>query len=82
MEKPEIGYPCVWPFRVIGNDAESLRGSITEVLSSHSFELGSGNTSSQGRYISLHVEVAVAHEEERNTVFSMLKNVSGVKMVF
>lgn len=82
MEKPEIVYPCVWPYRVIGSDAELIKNRIEKVLAKNSFQLGDGNSSRQGTYSSVHVEVSVAHEAERNEVFQALKAISGVKMVF
>lgn len=82
MEKPEIIYPCKWPYRVIGMDAGSIKSAITEVLKSNSYEIDSGNTSKQGKYSSVHIEVMVAHEEERNAIYRALKAISTVKMVF
>jgi len=82
VEKPEIVYPCIWPYRVIGSDAESIKVAVDTVLAKYAHEIGSGNSSRQGTYSSVHVEVSVAHEEERNTVYRALMAISGVKMVF
>jgi len=82
MEKPEITYPCRWPYRVIGSNEKQMRAMIIEVLGTRRYVLGEGNSSRQGTYHSVHVEVTVADEEERNEIFRNLKAISGVRMVF
>lgn len=82
MEKPEITYPCRWPFRIIGVDIESISNAIDVTLAGYPYCKTSGNTSNKGTYASLHVEVDVIDEGMRNTIYSSLKKITGVKMVF
>lgn len=82
MKKPEIQYPCKWPYRVIGSDEKKIKETISVVLQSHNFNVQSGNISKNGTYCSVHVEVLVADEDERNSAFQKLQRIPGVKMVF
>jgi uncharacterized protein len=83
MQKPEITYPCTWPYRVIGEDVTCISKEIAERLKErYRFELEMGNVSRLGKYVSVHVEVDVVDEAQRNSVFTLLKSISGVKMVF
>lgn len=82
MEKPEITYPCRWPFRIIGVDIESISSAIDVTLATYAYLKTTGNTSTKGNYASLHVEVDVVDEETRNTIYASLKKITGVKMVF
>lgn len=81
MEKPEVTYPCRWPYRVIGTDENGLHAGIAAVLNSYAYEISKGNVSKKGTYRSVHVEVNVAHEQEKNELFDKLKAIRGVKFV-
>lgn len=79
--KAEIIYPCRWSYRVIGSDESVISTTIHKVLKSMRYEISFGNKSSGGKYVSVNVEVDVASESERNTVFSLLKEIPTVKMI-
>jgi uncharacterized protein len=81
MEKPEIEYPCIWSYRTIGSDHDSMMKEIPLKLGTIPHTITPGNQSSKGNYCSLNVDATVQSEMERHAVTTLLKSVSGVKMV-
>ncbi|MFH2124711.1 MAG: DUF493 domain-containing protein [Pseudomonadota bacterium] len=79
-KKPEITYPCVWLYKVIGEDVASLTRAITTVCPAQA-SIAPSNTSSSGKYCSLNVEIEVADEACRLAIYQNLKNHLAVKMV-
>lgn len=76
----KIEYPCKWEYRIIGEDEDKIKDFIFEFLDKK-YELERKNTSSGGKYISLHLVVEVDKEEERNSIFQRLLNFEAIKMV-
>ena len=78
-DHPEIDYPCRWEYRVIGEDAERLRLAVLAVVSAHEHAITPGNTSRNGRYVSLSVFVRVLDESQRLAIFESLSAQDAVK---
>jgi hypothetical protein len=81
-QKPEITYPCLWSYRVIGADEVRLRAVISEVVVGLEHSLTLANESSHGRYRSIALEVLVRDEEHRNAIFHALGKHPDVRFVF
>lgn len=79
-KKPEIIYPCLWLYKVIGEDAIALARAINTVCPAPAVIVPS-KTSSGGKYCSLNVEIEVADEAARLAIYQNLKNHLAVKMV-
>ena len=79
-KKPEITYPCLWLYKVIGENATALTRAITTVCPGQ-VSIAASKNSSGGKYCSLNVEIEVADETSRLTIFQNLKNHLAVKMV-
>ncbi|MBU0664598.1 MAG: DUF493 domain-containing protein [Proteobacteria bacterium] len=79
-KKPKITYPCVWLYKVIGEDVSSLTKAITTVCPAQ-LSIAASKTSSGGKYCSLNVEIEVADEASRLAIYQNLKNHLAVKMV-
>jgi len=77
---PEITYPCLWLYKVIGEDATALTKAINTVCPV-SVAIVPSKTSSGGKYCSLNVEIEVASEAARLAIYQNLKNHLAVKMV-
>lgn len=80
-EKPVLEYPCVWLYKIIGQDRESMRAAIAEITENQNCSISCSNSSSKGKYHSLGVEVTVLNEEMRNQIYSAFKNHPAVKIV-
>ncbi len=63
---PALTYPLEWEYRVIGSDETALRSAIARVLGARSHNVVSSKKSPEGRWISVHVELVVATEVERD----------------
>lgn len=81
MDKPQIEYPCWWTYALIGPDEEGLRLAIGTITRGTKHKVAFSKTSEHKKYVSLHVEVWVNSEEERNTIFQEFKVHPQVKMV-
>jgi hypothetical protein len=79
-KKPEITYPCLWLYKVIGEDATALTRAINMVCPTPAAIVPS-KTSASGKYCSLNVEIEVADEDTRLAIYQNLKNHLAVKMV-
>lgn len=78
--KPEIHYPCLWEFRIIGEDKQSLERIVGELVAKP-YALDEKNHSSKGRFVSMHLSVEVESEEERNALYQSLSTHKAIKMV-
>lgn len=78
--KPEIHYPCLWEFRIIGEDKQDLERIVSELVAKP-YTLDEKNHSSKGRFISMHLSVEVESEEERNALYQSLSTHKAIKMV-
>lgn len=63
--KPEIQYPCLWQFRLIGEDRDAILEAIGAAVNGRRCRITDGNVSSGGRYRTLHLELTVQDEAER-----------------
>lgn len=79
-KKTEISYPCVWLYKVIGEDATALTRAINTVCPA-SASISPSRTSSGGKYCSLNIEIEVADEVTRLAIYQNLKNHLAVKMI-
>lgn len=78
--KPEIHYPCLWEFRIIGEDKQDLERIVGELVAKP-YTLDEKNHSSKGRFVSMRLSVEVESEEERNALYQSLSTHKAIKMV-
>ena len=81
QKKPDIEYPCIWEYKVIGSDVEILRAIIYAACAPAVPAITLSNVSSKGTYFSLDATIEVADEEMRLRIFNHLKNSPDVKIV-
>ena len=79
--KPVIHYPCTWEYRIIGRSVDDLRAAVADILSDGDYSLTEANTSRQGRWLSMSLEVHVETEERRNAIHRALHEHALVKFV-
>lgn len=80
-ETPHIDYPCWWTYAVIGGDEEDLRMAVATVVRGRQHKVHFSKLSAHGKYSSLHVELWVENEEERNAAFEEFRTNPNVRMV-
>ncbi len=81
MEKQIVKYPCQWSFRIIGAEEKLIRSAVEEYMKKAAYQLTASNASSSGKYVSINLETVVLNEEERNRIYTDVKNMACVKMV-
>ena len=80
--KPEIRYPCQWYYKIIGADRQRILDTVPTLFEHCDYHLSESNRSRTGKYTSFHFSLQVHSEEERNVIFSALKSLPTVKIVF
>lgn len=78
--KPQIDYPTMWEYRIIGKNKQELEEIVKDIFP-HGYVLKDGQASSGGKFVSIVVSAEVASEEQRNDFFAKLKNHPQVSMV-
>lgn len=79
--KPEIAYPCLWQYKIIGTDRDSIIDAVMDILPNTDHLLSNSHTSSGGRYVSMKLELVVQSEEQRLSLYNQLVENSSVKIV-
>ncbi len=81
MNKPTVTYPCQWRFTLIGTEGTAIRQAVAACLDAQAYSLVPSRKSRSAKYISLHLDLEVTSERERNHLFTCLKNAPAIKMV-
>jgi putative lipoic acid-binding regulatory protein len=79
--KLELEYPCLWVYKVIGEDYDGVRQAILEVIRDRKCDISSSRRSSSGKYHSLNAEITVESEGVRDGIYQALKEHPAVKIV-
>ncbi|HEB49359.1 MAG TPA: DUF493 domain-containing protein [Desulfobulbus sp.] len=79
--RPEIDYPCVWQYKVIGTDRKALCEAIALHLGDAPYSVSDSRVSSGGRYISLNLEVTVYSDFNRLRLYEVLGEHPAVKVI-
>jgi putative lipoic acid-binding regulatory protein len=79
--EPEISYPVLWSYKVMGTDEERLRAAVRTVVGSLNHELTRSNTSAGGKYLSLHLKLVVYDKLQRHAIFYALRGHPDVSAV-
>lgn len=79
--KAKIDYPCLWQYKVIGEDREAMIGAIKKSVGNDAHVVTDSNVSSSGRYLSLNMETVVLDEEHRLRIHRTLADHQAVKVV-
>jgi uncharacterized protein len=80
-DRPEIEYPCIWTYKVIGTDQDLLKEVIVEACSPHAVLITHSHTSAKGKYHSVNAELVVPDETVRLRIYAVLQSSSAVKLV-
>jgi putative lipoic acid-binding regulatory protein len=81
MKEAKVKYPCWWTYALIGPDEEEIRLAIGAVTRGLDHKVQFSKQSKEKRYVSLHVEVWVVSQEQRDNIFQAFKTDSRIRMV-
>lgn len=79
--KPQVSYPCRWPFKVIGLEEEELVKAVQGIVADSDHTLTHSQKSRSGKYLSYNLEILVVSEESRNFFYKELQSHPAVTMV-
>ncbi len=79
--KPEIHYPCVWQYKVIGKELHLVKNAIKEICAPVPVTITYSHSSASGKYHSFNAEIEVQDEEARLSIFRALHDHAAVKFV-
>ena len=79
--RPEIIYPCLWHYKVIGKDPEAIREAIHAACAPFPVQISTSSSSSGGAYMSFNAELEVTDEAMRLSIYHLLTAHSAVKLV-
>lgn len=80
-KKPQVDYPCKWPYKIIGNNIEEMIKAVEEVVAELEYDLTPSNISRKGKYFSLNITVVVPSEILRDLIFQKLTKHPAIKFV-
>ncbi len=78
-KRPDIKYPCMWGFRIIGEDKEKMKNAVKECIDNQ--ECNIEDSKSNNKYHSQKFEAYCTSEEERNEFFKRLNKHKDIKFV-
>ncbi|MCA8979841.1 MAG: DUF493 domain-containing protein [Planctomycetes bacterium] len=70
---PDIEYPTLWGYRLIGPDPEAVQAAVLEILGPCEHQLKSSHRSASGKYHSFALELTVRDEAHRLELFEAFK---------
>lgn len=81
-KRPELLYPTEWEYRVIGSSEVDVRVAIGNVFGEREHSVAHApHRSPEGRWISIHVQLVVHSEAERDQFHRDLVAQTAVRMV-
>lgn len=83
---PELNFPCEYPVKVIGYDAEDFFDFVVELVTRHapgsSAQDFSVNRSSGGKYASVSVTILAQSREQVNAMYKEMGEHKRIKVAF
>jgi uncharacterized protein len=80
-KRPEIVYPCLWHYKVIGKDPELIKAAIRTACAPFPVRISRSRSSSGGTYLSFNAELEVTDEAMRLSIYHLLTTHPAVKLV-
>ena len=83
MKQQESGikYPIKWQYKVIGTNEIEIINAIEDILLNFNYNLKPSKKSNQGKFLSYEISLIVENQEQRDSIFSDLKNHTNIKYI-
>lgn len=79
-QNPQIVYPTLWEYVVIGTEEAVVQSAIFETLELP-YEVTRIRNSSGGKFVSVHIRLEVDSKQQRDSIFSALSQHQSITMV-
>ncbi|MEE9910193.1 MAG: DUF493 domain-containing protein [Deltaproteobacteria bacterium] len=80
-QKLQLKYPCLWIYKVIGDDQDKMQCAVDEIIRDRPCRISLSRQSETAKYISLNVELTVESESHRTALYEALKAHRAFKIV-
>ena len=80
-KKLKLQYPCKWSYKIVTDNSECLKNSISCMLSDKEHNLNFSNKSKKGNFESYELSLTVNSDEERNKIYNDLKKDKNIKAI-
>ncbi|NLT49785.1 MAG: DUF493 domain-containing protein [Ignavibacteria bacterium] len=77
-QKPEIAYPCKWPYKIICRDITKTIEEIEKIAAGFKYDITPSNISNKGKYASLNFVVNIKTDQERLSIYTLLESCSEI----
>jgi putative lipoic acid-binding regulatory protein len=81
QHKLELDYPCSWIYKVIGLSKEDIQIATKELFINREYKITQSKVSKKGKFKSYSIETLVHNEEDRQSLYLLLKSHKKIKMV-
>lgn len=80
-EKLELNYPCNWTYKLVVLEKINIKKTVKEVVLQREHIVIESKSSSKGKFKSYSLELLVHNEDDRKTLFEVLREHDDIKMV-
>lgn len=77
----QLDYPCQWEYKLILSQEHNVSMIVQEVLEERIHTLRKSQNSTKGNYVSYTLSVLVHNEDDRKSLYHMLKAHQHIKFV-
>lgn len=77
----QLDYPCQWEYKLVLSAEHDVRLLVKEILEERIHEIRKSQNSTKGTYASYTLCVLVHNDDDRKTLFHMLKAHQHIKFV-
>ncbi|MDC3332644.1 DUF493 domain-containing protein [bacterium] len=85
QEPPKIEFPCDYPIKILGRQAEDFRALVIEVVSAHTAPIDESliteRPSGKGTFVAVTMTITATGAEQLETIHRALKATGRVHMV-
>ncbi|MFC3867469.1 HP0495 family protein [Helicobacter equorum] len=79
-QTPQIVYPTLWEYVVIGRDETQVQNTIFETINTP-YKITKTRFSHGGKFVSVHIKLEVDSQEQRDRIFNTLSKHQHITMV-
>jgi len=79
--KPNVEYPCLWIYKVIGMDREQVLKAIEEIMQQRPCEIRYSRSSAAGKYHSFSLEMTLNSDDQRLSIYEALMTHPAIRIV-
>lgn len=80
-QKLQLEYPCSWSYKIIGDNPDYMKSAVAEIIRDRQCSISFSRVSATDKYTCLNVEMTVANDQDRTSLYEALKAHRAIKLV-